>query len=64
MLSLCSRTSYTIALGVAWFGGDLVYDQRVGVTHAAVDEPEWFTAVARSADVPDGSMRRVRHNDL
>ena len=46
-------------LGAAWFGGDLVYDQRVGVTHAAVDEPESFTAVARSADVPDGSMRRV-----
>jgi len=42
----------------------LVYDQRIGVTHATVDEPEWFTAVANSADVPDGAMRRVRHGDL
>jgi nitrite reductase/ring-hydroxylating ferredoxin subunit/uncharacterized membrane protein len=60
----CALAGYTIALGAAWFGGDLVYDQRVGVMHAAVDEPESFTAVARSADVPDGSMRRVRHDDL
>ena len=60
----CALAGYTIALGAAWLGGDLVYDQRVGVTHASVDEPESFTAVARSADVPDGSMRRVRHDDL
>jgi nitrite reductase/ring-hydroxylating ferredoxin subunit/uncharacterized membrane protein len=55
---------YTIALGAAWLGGDLVYDQRIGVTHAAVDEPESFTPVATAADVPDGSMRRVRQGDL
>src|SRR6185295_10081243 len=44
---------YGIALGAAWFGGDLVYGQRIGVTHAAVEEPESFTAVAKSAEVPD-----------
>jgi nitrite reductase/ring-hydroxylating ferredoxin subunit len=60
----CALAGYTIALGAAWFGGDLVYDQRVGVTHAAVDEPESFTAVANSQDIPDGSMKRVRHDDL
>jgi len=60
----CALAGYTIALGAAWFGGDLVYDQRVGVTHAAIDEPESFTAVAKSVDVPDGSMRRARHADL
>ena len=60
----CALAGYAIALGAAWFGGDLVYDQRVGVTHAAVDGPESFTSVATSADVPDGSMRRVRHADL
>src|SRR5439155_8197033 len=37
----CAFAGYTIALGAAWLGGDLVYDQRVGVTHAAVDEPGW-----------------------
>src|SRR5207248_1434607 len=35
---------YTIAMGAAWLGGDLVYDQRIGVTHAAVDEPASFTS--------------------
>jgi uncharacterized membrane protein len=60
----CAIAGYTLALGAAWFGGDLVYDQRVGVNHAVVDEPESFTAVASSADVPEGSMRRVRHDDL
>ena len=60
----CAIGAYTIALGAAWLGGDLVYDQRVGVTHAEVDEPESFTAVANSADVPDGSMKHVRHGDV
>src|SRR5438874_10971392 len=55
---------YGIAIGAAWFGGDLVYGQRVGVTHAAVDEPESFTAVARAAEIPDNSMKRVRKDDL
>src|SRR5438876_10985751 len=36
----CALAGYAIALGAAYFGGDLVYDQRIGVTHAAVDEPE------------------------
>jgi len=28
----CALAGYTIALGAAWLGGDLVYDQGVGVT--------------------------------
>jgi nitrite reductase/ring-hydroxylating ferredoxin subunit/uncharacterized membrane protein len=60
----CAAAGYAIALGSAWLGGDLVYDQRVGVTHATTGEPETFTAIANSADVPEGSMRRVQHGDL
>jgi nitrite reductase/ring-hydroxylating ferredoxin subunit/uncharacterized membrane protein len=60
----CALAGYSIALGAAWFGGDLVYGQRIGVTHAAVDEPETFTAVARSADVADNSMIRARHDEV
>jgi len=60
----CALIGYTVALGAAWLGGDLVFGQRIGVTHAVVDEPESFTAVANSSDVPDGSMRRVQHGDL
>ena len=60
----CALAGYTIALGAAWFGGDLVFDQRIGVTHATVDEPESFMPVAYSTDVVDGSMKRVRNGDL
>jgi hypothetical protein len=41
--ALIAIAGYTLASGAAWFGGDLVYDQRIGVTHAVVDEPESFT---------------------
>lgn len=57
----CAWTGYAIALGSAYFGGDLVYGQRIGVTHAVTDVPEAFTAIASSAEVPDGEMRRARH---
>src|SRR5438477_3278144 len=42
----CAIAGYSVALGSAWLGGDLVYDQRVGVNHADADEPEAFTPVA------------------
>jgi nitrite reductase/ring-hydroxylating ferredoxin subunit/uncharacterized membrane protein len=57
-------TGYAIALGSAYLGGDLVYSKRIGVTHAAVDEPETFTPVARSADVPEGSMLHARKEGI
>jgi nitrite reductase/ring-hydroxylating ferredoxin subunit/uncharacterized membrane protein len=60
----CALAGYSIALGAAWLGGDLVYDQQIGVTHAVVDEPDTFTPVAAAADVPENAMRRVRHDDL
>ncbi len=59
----CALAGYGVAVGAAWFGGELVYGQRIGVTHAAVEGPESFTAVARTADVPEDSMKRVRKDD-
>ena len=59
----CALAGYGIAVGAAWFGGDLVYGQRIGVTHAVVDGPESFTAVARTADLADNSMKRVRKDE-
>jgi nitrite reductase/ring-hydroxylating ferredoxin subunit/uncharacterized membrane protein len=59
----CALAGYGIAIGAAWFGGDLVYGQRIGVTHAAIDAPDEFTAVAQSTDVPDNSMKRARKDD-
>jgi nitrite reductase/ring-hydroxylating ferredoxin subunit/uncharacterized membrane protein len=55
---------YTIAVGSAYLGGDLVYGQRIGVTHAAVDEPDAFTPVAQAAELPDGTMTRARKDDV
>ena len=60
----CAIAGYGIAVGAAWFGGDLVYDQRVGVTHAVTSEPDSFTAVARADDVAENSMTRVRRDDF
>lgn len=59
----CAIAGYGVALGAAYFGGDLVYDQRVGVTHAANDLPEDFTPVAHSGEIAEGTMKRVRKDD-
>jgi nitrite reductase/ring-hydroxylating ferredoxin subunit len=50
---------YTIAMASAYIGGDLVYDERIGVTHAAIEEPEDFTAAAASGDLADNAMLRA-----
>jgi len=54
----------SLATAGAYLGGDLVYGERIGVTHAVVDEPETFTPVLPSADLADGTMRRARSGDL
>lgn len=61
---LASWAGYAIAMGSAYLGGHLVYAQRIGVTHAAVDEPESFTEVARGSAVADGAMARARAEDV
>jgi nitrite reductase/ring-hydroxylating ferredoxin subunit/uncharacterized membrane protein len=55
----CALAGYGIAAGSAWLGGDLVYSQRIGVTHAVVDGPETFTRVAAATEVPDNTMIRA-----
>ena len=60
----CAWAGYSVAIGAAWLGGDLVYGQRTGVTHAAVEGPDEFTAVASSMDVPNNSMKRARKDDV
>jgi nitrite reductase/ring-hydroxylating ferredoxin subunit/uncharacterized membrane protein len=54
---------YTIALGAAYLGGDLVYGQRIGVTHADGPLPEEFTPILDSAALPENSMARARAAD-
>ena len=59
----CALAGYSIALGAAWLGGDLVFGQQIGVTHAATAEPEEFTVVAAGAELADNSMKRARKDD-
>ncbi len=56
----CAWMGYAIALGAAYLGGDLVYRQRIGVTHADADVPEEFTPVIDSAAVKENTMVCVR----
>ena len=59
----CAWTGYGIAVASAYLGGDLVYGQRIGVTHADQPAPDDFTAVADSASLTEGTMMRVRAGD-
>ena len=59
----CAWTGFAIAAGSAYFGGDLVYRQRVGVTHADEEAPDGFVAVARSEELAENSMMCVRAGD-
>lgn len=54
---------YGIAIAAAYLGGSLVYRERIGVTHAAVAEPEEFTPVLDSADLPENTMRKATIED-
>jgi nitrite reductase/ring-hydroxylating ferredoxin subunit/uncharacterized membrane protein len=47
-----------------YLGGDLVFGERIGVTHAVVEAPEDFTPVTASAELAEGSMQRVRDDLL
>jgi nitrite reductase/ring-hydroxylating ferredoxin subunit/uncharacterized membrane protein len=60
----CALVGYGIAAGAAWFGGELVFNERIGVTHATSEAPEQFTTIAKSADVDDNSMCRAQKSDV
>lgn len=59
-----AMAGYGIAAGSAWLGGNLVYDQRIGVTHAAVEGPEEFTPVAASSAVGEAAMARAQKGSV
>jgi nitrite reductase/ring-hydroxylating ferredoxin subunit len=52
-----------IAVASAYLGGDLVYAQRIGVTHADAQPPDDFTAVADSSALADNTMMKARAGD-
>ena len=55
----CSAAGLAVASAAAYLGGSLVYDRRIGVTHADADLPADFTPAADSASVPEHSMTRA-----
>ena len=56
-------TGFAVATGSAWLGGNLVYDQRIGVTHADEEAPDTFVDVAASSALADNAMMCVRAGD-
>jgi nitrite reductase/ring-hydroxylating ferredoxin subunit/uncharacterized membrane protein len=56
----CAWTGYGIAVASAYLGGDLVYGQRIGVTHADQPGPDGFTPVASSAALAENTMMCAR----
>jgi nitrite reductase/ring-hydroxylating ferredoxin subunit/uncharacterized membrane protein len=60
---MCAWTGYAVALGAAYLGGDLVYGQRIGVTHADIEPPKEFTPVIDSAALAENTMARARAGD-
>ena len=59
----CALAGVGVAVAAAYLGGQLVYSERIGVTHAAIAEPEKLTPVLPSGDLPDGSMRKATVED-
>jgi nitrite reductase/ring-hydroxylating ferredoxin subunit/uncharacterized membrane protein len=56
----CAWTGYAIAVAAAYLGGDLVFRQRIGVTHADADLPGEFTPILASGALAENSMVRAR----
>ena len=52
----CAWTGYGIAVASAYLGGNLVYDQRIGVTHATEDAPDDFVPAAPSDALGENQM--------
>lgn len=60
---VCTLAGIGVALGAAYLGGDLVYGERIGVTHAVTDEADDFTPVLASNALAEGTMQRVISNN-
>jgi nitrite reductase/ring-hydroxylating ferredoxin subunit/uncharacterized membrane protein len=54
---------YAVAAGAAYLGGDLVYGQRIGVTHAVSDPPADFTPIAENTGPADNTMMKAHAAD-
>jgi nitrite reductase/ring-hydroxylating ferredoxin subunit/uncharacterized membrane protein len=59
-----AATGYLVAAAAAYLGGELVYQEQVGVNHSAgLELPEHFTAVLADAELAEGRLMRARYKD-
>src|SRR2546430_7087020 len=56
---------YTVATAAAYLGGNLVYEQQIGVDHTSGQKlPEDFEAVVAESELPEGKLKRAEHNGV
>lgn len=60
---ICTVAGMGVAMGAAYLGGDLVFGERIGVTHAVTHEPEGWVQVLASTALAEGTMQRVKAGD-
>ena len=54
---------YAVSVAAAHLGGNLVYDQKIGVDHSASEKlPDEFAAVLPEAELVDGKPTRAEHS--
>ena len=54
---------YAVSTAAAYLGGNLVYEQQIGVDHTASEKlPDDFVRVAADSDLPPRKPVRVEHN--
>ena len=54
---------YALSMIAAYLGGNLVYEEKIGVDHSSAERlPDDFARVANEADVPPGKPIRAEHN--
>jgi len=59
-----ATSGFLVAAAAAYLGGELVYQEQIGVNHSAGRElPEHFTPVLAAADLPEGQLTRAHYKD-
>ena len=56
---------YTVATAAAYLGGNLVFEQQIGVDHTSGQKlPEDFEAVLAESELPEGKLKRAEHDGV
>jgi nitrite reductase/ring-hydroxylating ferredoxin subunit/uncharacterized membrane protein len=56
---------YTVATAAAYLGGNLVYEQQIGVDHTSGQKlPDDFEPVLPESELQEGELKRAEHNGV